>query len=164
MAQRKFVFGPQPALDKAVAEQEQAEEAVVLARRVLQEEQERLRQMLVKVEQTRRDIRQWHDDLVSPAKPITDPNDLTHRGRYLDALRQREKEEVAAAERQRQEVAWAEDRLELRKKELAEAMAAVQALERLKEKRREEHEAVLEKAEESRRDDDAIQLWNNRPE
>ena len=164
MPQRKFVFGPQPALDKAISEQEAAEEAVVLARKVLQEEQERLRQMLVRVEQTRREIREWHENLVSPRTAITDPNELTERWKYLDVLRQREKEEMAAAERQRQQVAWAEDRLELRKKELAEAMAAVQALERLKEKRREEHEAALAKAEESRRDDDAIQLWNNRPD
>ena len=42
-------------------------------------------------------------------------------------------------------------------------MATVQALERLKEKRRREHALALEKADEKRRDDDAIQLWNNRP-
>jgi hypothetical protein len=41
-------------------------------------------------------------------------------------------------------------------------MAHVQALEKLKEKRRQEHEDAIEKADEKKRDDEAIQLWNNR--
>ena len=164
MPQRKFVFGPQPALDKAISTQKAAEQAVVEARKVLQLEQQRLQQMLEQIERTRQQIREAHANLVSPERAVSEAMDLRHRSSHLDALRQREQDEIAAAERQRQQVAWAEDRLELRKKELAEAMAAVQALERLKENRREEHKAALEKREESQRDDDAIQLWNNRPD
>src|SRR2546423_152973 len=148
MPQRKFVFGPQPALDKAISTQEAAEQAVVEARKVLQAEQRRLQEMLDQIERTRQEIREAHANLVSPERTVSEAMDLRHRSNHLDALRQREKDEIAAAERQRQQVSWAEDRLELRKKELAEAMAAVQALERLKENRREEHEAALEKREE----------------
>jgi len=164
MPQRKFVFGPQPALDKAISTQEAAEQAVVEARKVLQAEQQRLQKMLDQIEHTRQQIREAHANLVSPERNVSEAMDLRHRNDHLDGLRQREKDQIAAADRQRQQVAWAEDRLELRKKEMAEAMAAVQALERLKENRRKEHESALEKRDESQRDDDAIQLWNNRPD
>jgi flagellar biosynthesis chaperone FliJ len=78
-------------------------------------------------------------------------------------LKRREEAQKLRIAEQRRQVAWASDKLELRKKELNEAMAHVRALEKLKEKRRHEHELAVQKAEESRRDDDAIQLWNNRP-
>jgi flagellar biosynthesis chaperone FliJ len=77
-------------------------------------------------------------------------------------LRSKEKAQLEAAEIQREQIAFAKDRVELRKRELAEAMSQVQALEKLKEKRRLEHAAEIEKADEKRRDDEAIQLWNNK--
>jgi hypothetical protein len=164
MAIAKFQFGPQPALDKAIATQKLREEAVVAARRALEEEKRKLQRLIEEVEKTRQRIRTEHDKLVSPGRGATAAADLTQDGRFLDSLRAREKAQLAAVAEQRGQVTWAKQKLDLRKKELAEALAAVQALERLKEKRRLEHQAAARKAEESRRDDDAIQLWNNRPD
>ena len=160
---RHFKFGPQPALDKAIAHQKTAEEALVEARKALEAEKQKLQRLIVQIETTRQQIRQQHDNLASPQRKVSDPRELAQTSRYIDALRLKEKAQLEAAERQREQIAFAKDRVELRKRELAEAMSQVQALEKLKEKRRLEHEAEIEKADEKRRDDEAIQLWNNKP-
>jgi hypothetical protein len=162
MVSRKFKFGPQPALDKAISEQKKAEEAVVAAKKVVEQEKAKLQQILKEIEITRQRIRQEHDNLASPQRKVSDPRELAGDARFIDALRIKETKQLEAAERQREQIAFAQDRLELRKRELVEAMAHVQALEKLKEKRRQEHEEALEKADEKKRDDEAIQLWNNR--
>lgn len=162
MSSRKFKFGPQPALDKAIAEEKKCEEAVAAARRVLEDEKTKLQRILAEIEATRQRIRTEHDNLASPQRRVSDPRELSQNVRFLDSLRVKETKQLEAADRQREQIVFAADRLELRKRELAEAMAHVQALEKLKEKRREEHEAAVEKAEEKRRDDEAIQLWNNK--
>jgi flagellar biosynthesis chaperone FliJ len=162
MASRKFKFGPQPALDKAIAQQKKCEEALVAARRALEEEKQKLQRILEQIEKTRQRIRQEHDNLASPQRRTSDPKELTQTSQFIDALRLKEQQQLAAADAQRKQIAFAQDRVELRKKELAEALAHVQALEKLKEKRREEFQEALEKADEKKRDDEAIQLWNNR--
>jgi flagellar biosynthesis chaperone FliJ len=162
MASRKFKFGPQPALDKAIAQQKKCEEALVAARKALEEEKQKLQRIMAQIEATRQRIRQEHDNLASPQRRVSDPKELSQTGRFIDALRLKEQQQLEAADQQRKQIAFAQDRVELRKKELAEALAHVQALEKLKEKRREEFEEALEKADEKKRDDEAIQLWNNR--
>ncbi len=159
---RHFKFGPQPALDKAIAHQKTAEEALVEARKSLEAEKLKLQRLIVQIENTRQQIRLQHDNLVSPQRKISDPRELAQTSRFIDSLRLKEKAQLEAADRQREQIAFAKDRVELRKRELAEAMSQVQALEKLKEKRRLEHEAEIEKADEKRRDDEAIQLWNNK--
>ena len=159
---RKFKFGPQPALDKAIALQKKAEEAVAAARKVVEEEKAKLERILQEIETIRQRIRTEHDNLASPQRRVSDPRELMQDARFIDALRLKETKQLEAADRQREQIVFAQDRLELRKRELAEAMAHVQALEKLKEKRREEFEEALEKADEKKRDDQAIQLWNNK--
>jgi flagellar biosynthesis chaperone FliJ len=163
MISRVFKFGPQPALDKAIAEQRAAEQALIAARRSLEEEKRKLERILSDIEKNRQRIRAEHDNLTSPRRQISDPRELTHISRFIDSLRDKEKALLQAADRQRQQIAFAKDRVDLRQRELAEAVSRVQALEKLKEQRRLEHEAAVEKAEEKQRDDEAIQLWNNRP-
>ena len=164
MALRHFKFGPQPALDKAIAQQKSAEEALVDARKALEAERLKLQRLIDQIENTRQQIRQQHDNLASPQRKVSDPRELAQTSRFIDALRLKEKAQLEAADRQREQIAFAKDRVELRKRELAEAMSQVQALEKLKEKRRLEHAAEIEKADEKRRDDEAIQLWNNKPD
>lgn len=163
MASRKFVFRIQPALDKATARQKLCEQAVVDARRALEAEEKKLQRLTDELENLRQQIRAGHDNLVSPVRSTSDPRELIRASQSLGVLKRREEAQKLRISEQRRQVAWAADKLELRKKELNEAMAHVRALEKLKEKRRHEHELAVQKAEESRRDDDAIQLWNNRP-
>lgn len=157
---KRFTFGPQPALDKAINEQKRAEQAVAEARAELESEQQRLRQMEQQIEQTTQQIRAAHDKLADPSRKTSDARELQRQIQFLDALQARKAHQIALMQQQRERVTWAAEKLELRKRELAEAMAAVQALERLKEKRRAEHEQALLKKEETQRDDDAIQRWN----
>ena len=164
MAIGKFKFAPQPALDQAIAGQKVCEEALVDARRLLEVEKLTLQRLLSQIEETKQQIRTAHDNLVSRERQVSDPRELSQNGRFLDALRNKEKAQQEAVDKQREQVTFAIDRVELRKRELTEAVAHVQALEKLKDKRRREHEAAIEKADEKRRDDDAIQLWNNRSE
>jgi hypothetical protein len=106
-------------------------------------------------------VKAAHDNLVSPNRKTSAPGELAQMNLHLDGLRAREKSRRDEAEKQKEQVAWAADKVELRKRELAEAMAAVKALEKLKEKRRLEHAAALAKSDEAKRDDEAIQLWNS---
>ena len=162
MSSRKFKFGPQPALDKAIANQRNCEEALRQANIALAQEKEKLRQALAEIDRAVQRVKSAHENIVSPMRKFSAPNELAQSNRNLDLLRAKEVATREAAEKQKECVAFATDKVELRKRELAEAMAEVQALEKLKEKRRLEHQAVMLKAEEARRDDEAIQLWNNR--
>ena len=164
MATSKFKFGPQPALDQAIVARQSCEEALVHARRMLEADELKLQKLIAVVEKTRQQIRAEHDKLVSRQGQTSDPRELSQNGRFLDALRVKEQAQQGAVDKQREQVAFARDRVELRKRELTEAVAQVQALEKLKEKRRREHDVFVEKADEKRRDDDSIQLWNNRPD
>ena len=162
MSSRKFKFGPQPALDKAIANQRNCEEALRQANIALSQEKEKLRLALAEIDQAVQRVKAAHENIVSPKRKFSAPNELAQSSRNLDLLRAKEVATREAAERQKEQVAFAADKVELRKRELAEAMAEVQALEKLKEKRRLEHQAAMLKAEEAKRDDEAIQLWNNR--
>jgi len=162
MSSRKFKFGPQPALDKAIANQRNCEEALRQANIALAQEKEKLRLALAEIDRAVQRVKAAHENIVSPTRKFSAPNELAQSNRNLDLLRAKEVATREAAERQKECVAFAADKVELRKRELAEAMAEVQALEKLKEKRRLEHQAAMLKSEEAKRDDEAIQLWNNR--
>ncbi|HEY7115705.1 MAG TPA: hypothetical protein VH475_03910 [Tepidisphaeraceae bacterium] len=162
MLSRKFQFRIQPALDKAIAKQKACEDALVQARKSLEAEQQKLQRLIDELENIRQQIRAGHDNLVSPGRSTSDPKELFRASQFLTVLKHKEDAQKLRIEAQRKEVAWANEKLELRKKELNEATAQVRALEKLKEKRKKEHELAVQKAEESRRDDDAIQLWNSR--
>ena len=162
MSSKKFIFGPQPALDKAIANQRTCEEALRQAQIALAQEKEKLRLALAEIDRAVQRVKTAHENIVSPTRKFSAPNELAQANRHLDLLRAKEVAAREAAEKQKERVNFAADKVELRKRELAEAMSEVQALEKLKEKRRLEHQAALLKAEESKRDDEAIQLWNNR--
>lgn len=160
MPSKKFIFRAQPALDKAVNEQKKCEDAVVAARKALEEEKRALQALKDELENLRQRMRDLHDNLVSPTRDTSDPRELTRVSRSIDALKLREQHQLDKIAQQEKQVAWAADKVELRKKELAEAIAHVQALEKLKENRKREHDKMIAKFEESQRDDDSIQLWN----
>jgi len=162
MASKKFIFGAQPALDKAISEQEDCEQAVVDARKALAREQQLLKELHEALEKIRQQIKEMHDNLVSPERigQSSDPRELMRMSQSIDVQKDREQKQKEKIVAQKERVSWAADKVELRKRELLEATAHVQALEKLKENRRVEHAAELAKSEESKRDDDAIQLWN----
>jgi hypothetical protein len=162
MSSKKFNFGPQPALDKAIANLRNCEDALRQANIALAQEKEKLRLALAEIDRAVQRVKSAHENIVSTTRKFSAPGELAQANRNLDMLRAKELATREAAERQKERVAFAADRVELRKRELAEAMSEVQALEKLKEKRRLEHHAALLKAEEAKRDDEAIQLWNNR--
>ncbi len=161
MSSRQFKFGPQPALDKAIEAQRVCEEAVRLAKAALAQEKEKLRQLQAEGVRAEKRVKTSHDNMVSPTRKNSEPGELAQANRHLDGLRIKLQSSREAVEKQKERTAWAADKVELRKRELTEAMAAVEALEKLKEKRRLEFQAALLKAEEKKRDDEAIQLWNN---
>ncbi len=158
----KFKFAPQPALDKAIANQRTCEESLRQATVALAQEKERLKQALAEIDKAVQRVKTAHENIVSPTRKFSAPNELAQSNRNLDLLRSKEQAARQAADQQKERVNFAADKVELRKRELAEAMSEVQALEKLKEKRRQEHQAAVLKAEEAKRDDEAIQLWNNR--
>ena len=158
---KKFIFGAQPALDKAIAEQKVCENALVAARKELEAEKKALIKLQEELEEIRQRIRALYDNLVSPQRSTSDPRELRRVSDSIEVTKLREKQQLARIDEQKKKIAWAADKVELRKRELAEATAQVQALEKLKENRRLEHATALAKAEESRRDDDSIQLWNS---
>ncbi len=162
MPSKKFIFAPQPALDKAISNQRACEDSLRQATLALAQEKEKLRQSLAEIDRAVQRVKSAHENIVSPTRKFSAPNELAQSNRNLDLLRSKEQAARQAAEHQKERVTFAADKVELRKRELTEAMSEVQALEKLKEKRRQEHQAALLKAEESKRDDEAIQLWNNR--
>lgn len=163
MASKKFIFGAQPALDKAISEQKDCEQAVIDARKALAREQQIQKEMEAALEKIRQQIKELHDNLVSPERigHLSDPRELTRMSQSIDVQKERERKQKEKIAAQKERVKWAADKVLLRKQELNEATAHVQALEKLKENRRVEHAAELAKSEESKRDDDSIQLWNS---
>ncbi len=157
---KKFIFGAQPALDKAIAEQKVCEEALIAARKELEAEKKALIRLEEELAQIRQRIKALYDNLVSPQRSTSDPRELRRVSESIEATKVQEKRQHETIADQKKKIAWAADKVALRQRELAEATAQVQALEKLKENRRIEHAAALAKSEESKRDDDAIQLWN----
>ena len=156
MAKPKFHFGPQPALDKAVARRSECERALVAARDVLAGEKKKLAQIERKIAELRQQIADELDKAVVEMRNPIPAASVEGRRRYVETLRGLEKQQLGAKQEQEEQVRWAVQKLELRKRELAEAMNEVKALEKVKEKAEAEFKAQQRKAEEKKRDDIAI--------
>ena len=156
MARRKFHFGPQPALDKALAKQNECERALVDARDVLAREKQELAEIERRIAELRQQIAGELDKTVAEMRNPVAAASVEGRRRYVDALREREAHKLREKEEQEEQVRWAAQKLELRKRELAEAMNAVKALEKVKDKAKAEFKVRLRKAEEKERDDIAM--------
>lgn len=163
MPPRKFKFGAQPALDKALARQQECEEALAAAKKAVEAEKRKLEQIRLEIEEIRQQTAAEHDKLLTQAHGGVTAAALSGRNFYIAALQTKEKQRLAALAEQQKQVRWAEQKVVVRKDELAEAMGAVKALEKFKEKKKAEHEAALRKAEERERDDIANLYRRNKP-
>jgi flagellar biosynthesis chaperone FliJ len=135
---RKFKFQLQPALDKAVSEQEKAEQAVLAARRELEAAEAKLCQLEAVVEATRQRIRDEHASLIKPNKDPASALTFMERDECIKALKVRQVKEQKAVDAQKMEVAFCRQKLELRRDELNHAIMQVKAMEKLRDKAMEE--------------------------
>ncbi|MFQ5590777.1 MAG: flagellar export protein FliJ [Phycisphaerae bacterium] len=156
MAVRKFHFGPQPALDRAVARQSECEKALVAAREVLARERDKLEAIAGRIAEIRQQIADELDKISAEMRSPIAASSVQARQGYVDGLRRREARQLHAKQEQEEQVRWAVQMLEVRRSELAESMNEVMALEKAKERAHTEFKARLRKAEEKERDDIAI--------
>src|SRR5690349_9188840 len=112
MKSKKFIFGAQPALDKAVTKQGECEEAVVAARKVLAAEEKELQDLTRELEVIRQRRRELHDNLVSPARTraASDPRELMRVSQSLDVQKLKEERQLERIAAQRERVKWAADK------------------------------------------------------
>ncbi len=159
MAMRGFVFELQPLLDTAREDKEDASDALALA------EAEHRRQLVIlrwrergvararlEAVQARRALFGCRASADAPAADAF----VARCGEYLQQA-------LEKLENQKGEVAWARERIALRRRELADALSRQEALARLRAQRELEHRAAAEKREELNRDDDSIQSWSRGP-
>ena len=145
MSVSKFKFPLQPALEKARADREKAEKALLEARRALSEARQRLERAEKKLADLRQRAADEHDHLVSPPDPDDGPHELIHRRQTLDALRLEAKNQEQTVAEHRQLVAEAEHLTQQRQHELNQAVAQVQNFEKLETKARQEHQKALDR-------------------
>lgn len=141
----RFKFPLQPALDKARADREKAEKALLEARRDLAEAEARLATAKKKLADTLQQAQTTHDHLVSPDLGGDSPNDLLHRRELLGALRTRATQEQHAVREQQGNVAAAKALATQRQHELNQTVAQVQSFEKLEDKARREHQKILDR-------------------
>ncbi len=146
MGKKKFKFQLQPALDKAVAEQEKAEAALRDARRQHQEAEAKLTSLQATLDQTRQQIRQEHDRLVQPAAGPQSGLELMQRDEFIKALGIKSENQRQAVEQQRTEVVWCQQRVDRSQENVKQAMMQVRAMERLRDKALEDHRKAEERA------------------
>lgn len=145
MATKKFKFQLQPALDKAVAEQEKAEAALRDAKRELAAAQAALETLAAAVAATRQQAADEHRQLVQPTEAPLSGLDFMQRDEFIKALNLKAEQQQQAVEKQRREVAWCQQRLDARQDDLKQAMMQVKSMERLRDKAMEEHRKVEER-------------------
>jgi flagellar export protein FliJ len=156
MPPRKFHFGPQPALDKAIAIQHEKEEALIEARKELADEKEKLAAIERKIAELKQQIKEEFDKAMAEVRDPVAAASVEARRRYVDLLRDREAQQLRAKREQEKQIRLVEQKVEYRKHELAEAMNQVKALEKFKEKARQEFKQQRQKAEDKELDDIAI--------
>jgi flagellar FliJ protein len=135
---KRFQFQLQPALDKAVAEEEKAQQALRAARDELKSAEARLEELKGIVEKTRQQIKAEHDNLIRPKDRPDSALAFLQRDEFIRALRLREASEQQAVVDQQTEVSWCRERVEIRRQEANEATMRVKAMEKLREKALEE--------------------------
>lgn len=142
MAKTKFKFQLQPALDKAVAEQAKAEAALREAKGELAKAQSLLESLTAAVALTRQQAADEHRKLVQPTDTPLTGLDFMQRDEFIKALNIKAEQQQQAVDSQRSEVAWCQQRVEVRQDELKQAMMQVRSMERLRDKALEEHRKI----------------------
>lgn len=156
---RKFKFGLKPALDKALDRKESCERALVEARKMLAAEEGTLAEIQKNIERTRQQIRSECDKSMSEPVQGARAAQMAGRRRFITELRAREGRLRESAREQEKQVQWAQERVELRREELGEAMQAVDALEKYQEKGEREFKTEQRKREERDADDMTSTRW-----
>lgn len=142
---KKFKFQLQPALDKAVAEQEKAEAALRDAKHELASAEATLETLKTKVEATRQQATDEHRQLIKPTQTPLTGLEFMQRDEFIKALNIKAEQQQQAVDKQRSEVAWCQQRVDVRQEELKQAMMQVRSMERLRDKALEEHRKVEER-------------------
>ena len=142
---KKFKFQLQPALDKAESDKEKAEKAVLAARNELAAAEEKLRELEAIVEKTTQQIRDEHDNLTKPTDKPGSAVVFLQREEFIRALKVKLERQKEAVVKQKAQVAWCQQRLDLRMSELKEAAARAQAIEKLRDKVLAEHKKEEER-------------------
>ena len=139
MASTAFHFAPQPALDRAVADRQRCEEAVVEARRDLEDERGRLcdlERITVELQhQWQREV----DRLGEPAGVALPAGTMAARSRHIELLAARRAQHRGAVARQTEQIVLAEQKVRIRLEALSQAIGAVQALEAVKTRMLDQH-------------------------
>lgn len=146
----KFKFPLQPALDKARAEREKAEKALLAARQALAEARQRLEAAEKKLSELLQQAAAAHDHLVMPqtadsVNAADLANDLRHRRQILDTLRLDAEQQRHAVAESQQALAAAQELTQQRQTELNRTVAQVQSFEKLETKAKQEHQKILER-------------------
>lgn len=144
----KFKFPLQPALEKARAERQAAEKALLEARQAVSEAQHRLDLAEKKLDQLLQQAAEAHDHLVSPPPSSASdgpasPHDLLHERNRLDALRLESDHQRQTVAQHQQALAEAKQLAQQRQHELNQTVAQVQSFEKLEAKAKRENQKIL---------------------
>jgi len=151
---KKFKFSLQPVLDKAVAERQKAERALVEARKELVAAEKKLEELRQHVKKTVQQIRTEHDHLVNPKSRPPTAQAYRERDEYIQALHRKREAQEQAVEKQRSE---AREKAELKQKELNQKIAEISSLEKMREKALADHQKILDRALQNEIDEAGIQ-------
>jgi len=154
---KKFKFSLQPVLDKAVAERQKAERALVEARKELVAAEKKLEELRQHVKKTVQQIRTEHDHLVNPKSRPPTAQAYRERDEYIQALHRKREAQEQAVEKERSEVRWAREKAELKQKELNQKIAEISSLEKMREKALADHQKILDRALQNEIDEAGIQ-------
>lgn len=160
MGEPVFQFSAQPALDRAIDEQRAAEARLASARADLEAQKRALSQIEEQISELTQRMAATRENLSAGLPTETHAGSVAAESRRISGLAAMRAQRQADADAQRERVSWSQDRVTLRRKELEEAMSRTQALEKLKEKRREEFLEGQRKRQEREADDSASQRWN----
>lgn len=159
MSRKHFQFEHQPILERLQSEQQAWETSVAEARREVERESAILADFEARWRALVQQLDTARDNFARrPSGPRTD-EDLSNELAYAEALRHDAEEQAAHTARQRDRVAAAVLRREVRTRELNALLAKIAGLRRLRELALRKHLASVEAMEEADADEDAIQRF-----
>ncbi|MBS0197129.1 MAG: hypothetical protein JSR77_10255 [Planctomycetes bacterium] len=159
MANRPFQFGAQPALDRAVARNRELERSLARAIQEFEQEQSLVRKLHSLADETQQRIAMERDGLASPRPGPVEPAELAARNRCIEGLGRRLEREQEAVRVALRRVDIAAERVRQRRADLAQATAALRAMEKLRDARKQQHDAAGRLAVSKMEDEAATQSW-----
>jgi hypothetical protein len=139
MPSRQFHFGPQPALDQAVAGRRRCEQVLAETRKALAAERGRLSELERITGELQARLAGELDRLSGAAGTACSVTEMAARSRFVDSLTLLERRHRETVAEQLKQVAWAEQKARVCLEALNEAVAAVQALEAVKNRMLDQH-------------------------